>query len=88
MLMEPNEQYLLTPTSLEADLDQRFLMAPTEEVKLVQRIADVIGSQRVVSWLQTALPALDGRAPKELIDSPQGRQQIEDVLVGIEHGVY
>jgi len=49
-------------------------------------VADVIGSERVARWIQTPLPALDGGTPISLFGSEEGRQEIEEVLVGIEQG--
>jgi len=53
---------------------------------LLRRVADVIGSERVARWIQTSLPALDGGTPISLFGSEEGRQEIEEVLVGIEQG--
>jgi len=57
-----------------------------QEVSLIRRAGDVIGSERVAVWFQTTLPALNGRRPLELLDTQEGRQEVADVLRGIEHG--
>lgn len=40
------------------------------------------------TWLASSIPALGGQSPRALIGSTLGRQQVLDLLVRIEHGLY
>lgn len=40
------------------------------------------------TWLNSAIPALNGQTPHALLGTKQGRQQVLDLLVRIEHGLY
>tara|TARA_B100000214_G_scaffold57877_1_gene37391 strand:+ start:4649 stop:4858 length:210 start_codon:yes stop_codon:yes gene_type:complete len=37
-------------------------------------------------WLQSPVPALGGKAPYELLDTPEGRRSVSEVLRKIESG--
>jgi putative toxin-antitoxin system antitoxin component (TIGR02293 family) len=37
-------------------------------------------------WLQSPVPALGGKAPNELLDTPEGRRSVSQVLLKIESG--
>lgn len=39
-------------------------------------------------WLNSSLSALGGQTPRSLLHSTLGRQQVLDLLVRIEHGLY
>ncbi len=59
------------------------------EADLIQKALAVIGSpERLAEWMQTSIPALRGRTPYSLMDSQDGRKQVEIVLGRIEHGIY
>lgn len=56
---------------------------------LVLRAFDVIGSpERLARWMQTPVKSLQGRTPYSLMDTEEGREQVELTLVRMEHGVY
>ena len=38
-------------------------------------------------WLRSPNPSLEGKTPLEAAQTDQGYQEVEDVLVRIEHGV-
>lgn len=40
------------------------------------------------TWLAAPLPALGGQTPRALMGSTLGRQQVLDLLVRIQHGLY
>ena len=62
---------------------------PQAAIDLIQRALDVIGSPtRLSEWMQTPLPALNGRTPYSLLDSEDGRKLVEMVLGRIGHGIY
>jgi putative toxin-antitoxin system antitoxin component (TIGR02293 family) len=56
---------------------------------LVARAVEVLGSRRrALAWLRTPLTGLDGRTPLAAMAEAEGRQQVEDILGRIEHGVF
>ncbi len=58
----------------------------TEE-ELRAFLHDVIENKSMANeWLQTAIPALGGNAPMQLMTSASGRLQIEQVLKRMLHG--
>lgn len=59
------------------------------EVELLAKALRIAGSpERLAEWMQTAVPALNGQMPYFLMQTEQGRKEVEDVLGRIEHGVY
>jgi ABC-type polysaccharide/polyol phosphate transport system ATPase subunit len=71
-----------SPTHIHAE--QAF-----PEARLLQRALDMIGSpERLAQWIQTPLPALNGRTPYALMHSEEGRKEIENALDRLEYGVY
>jgi hypothetical protein len=62
---------------------------PSAEVELLLKALRIAGStQRLAEWVQTPIPALNGHTPYQLIQSEQGRKEVDAVLGRIEHGVY
>lgn len=62
---------------------------PSPDVELLLKALRVAGStQRLAEWMQTPIPALNGHTPYQLIQSEQGRKEVDAVLGRIEHGVY
>jgi hypothetical protein len=53
-------------TAYAADLPEPS-KAPQPEIELVQRAADVLGSERVAAWMQKSIPSLGGRTPYSLL---------------------
>jgi uncharacterized protein (DUF2384 family) len=45
-------------------------------------------SRKLAEWIQTPVPALNGHTPYTLMQSEEGRKQVDAVLGRIEHGVY
>jgi DNA-binding protein HU-beta len=59
------------------------------EADLIRNALAVIGSpERLAEWMQTSIPALRGRTPYSLMDTKDGRKEVEIVLGRIEHGIY
>jgi len=59
------------------------------EVDLVVKALDILGSPKQLGrWMKTSLPALRGQTPYSLMQSEEGRKQVETVLAQIEHGIY
>jgi uncharacterized protein (DUF2384 family) len=59
-----------------------------DEVEVVRRAAEVLGIDRVAGWMRTRIPSLGNQTPYALIQTEDGRKQVERVLLKIEHGVY
>jgi putative toxin-antitoxin system antitoxin component (TIGR02293 family) len=45
-------------------------------------------ADKAVHWLTTPNRALGGVVPMTLLDTPEGREQVETILGRIEYGVY
>jgi uncharacterized protein (DUF2384 family) len=59
------------------------------EIELLLKALRIAGSSRkLAEWIQTPVPALNGHPPYALMQSEEGRKQVEAVLGRIEHGVY
>ena len=59
------------------------------EIELLFKDLRIAGSSRkLAEWIQTPVPALNGRTPYALMQSEEGRKQVDSVLGRIEHGVY
>jgi uncharacterized protein (DUF2384 family) len=59
-----------------------------DEVEVVRRATQVLGIDRVAVWMRTRIPSLGNQTPYALIQTEDGRKQVERVLLKIEHGVY
>jgi hypothetical protein len=43
---------------------------------------------KALRWLREASPALAGRTPLQVIGSPEGQAEVEDLLGQIQHGIF
>jgi putative toxin-antitoxin system antitoxin component (TIGR02293 family) len=78
------------PVVVEFDATQlESSLADTSLANLVARAVEVLGSRpRALAWLRTPLAGLAGRTPLEVMADAEDRQQVEDILGRIEHGVF
>jgi uncharacterized protein (DUF2384 family) len=61
----------------------------TKSVELLLKALRIAGStQKLAEWIQTPVLALNGETPYALMQSEEGRKQVDAVLSRIEHGVY
>ena len=62
---------------------------PSPSVELLLKALRIAGSTRkLAEWIQTPVPALNGETPYALMQSEEGRKQVDAILSRIEHGVY
>jgi hypothetical protein len=62
---------------------------PSPALSVISRAREVFGSQqRAVAWLTTPNPALGNCIPEEILNDPDRRQSVLDLLGRIEHGVH
>lgn len=59
-----------------------------DEAATVRRATEVLGVEHVAQWLRSRIPSLGGKTPYQLLQTEDGRRQIERVLQMIENGVY
>jgi hypothetical protein len=59
-----------------------------DEVEIVRRATEVLGIDHVARWMQSKIPSLGNQTPYVLLQTRDGREQVERVLLKIEHGVY
>jgi uncharacterized protein (DUF2384 family) len=58
------------------------------EVEIIRRASEVLGVTHVAQWMRSRIPSLGEHTPYELLQTEEGRKQVERVLLKIEHGVY
>ena len=62
---------------------------PSPEVELIMKGLELAGSpERLIRWMRTPVPSLNGQPPYSLMGTEEGRKQVEASLIRIEHGVY
>lgn len=67
---------------VESDRLVRFLRVAAHAEKVLE------GRDRAVDWLKSPNRALGGKVPMELLDTDAGTEQVEEVLLRIDYGVY
>jgi putative toxin-antitoxin system antitoxin component (TIGR02293 family) len=56
---------------------------------VIARAIEVLGSkERALAWLRSPVPGLGDKRPLDVIDTAEGRREVEDILGRIEHGVF
>jgi uncharacterized protein (DUF2384 family) len=60
----------------------------SDEAEMVRRATEVLGIDHVARWMQSKIPSLGNQTPYALLQTEDGRRQVERVLLKIEHGVY
>ena len=55
---------------------------------MVRRATEVLGMDHVARWMRSNIPSLGNQTPYALMQTEEGRLQVERVLLKIEHGVY
>lgn len=59
------------------------------QIQVLDRAAEVLGSRgRARAWLRRPALGLGGQRPADLICTPEGAQQVQDLLGRLEYGVY
>jgi len=65
------------------------VVAMTDRDRVLKHAEEVFGSpENAFLWLRRPRAVLGHATPIELLDTPEGIQQVEVVLGRIEHGVY
>lgn len=59
-----------------------------DEIAMVRRATEVLGIDHVARWMRSSIPSLGNQTPYTLMKTEDGRNQVERVLLKIEHGVY
>lgn len=61
----------------------------SSEVELILKGLQVAGSaERLAEWMRTPIHSLNGQTPYNLMQSDEGRKQVQAVLTKIDHGIY
>ena len=76
------------PGDMCSEVESDVALHSHDEVEMVRRATEVLGIDHVGGWMHTRIPSLGNKTPYALIRTASGRQQIERVLLKIEHGVY
>lgn len=62
---------------------------PGIDAAIAAKAVEVFGSKEdAEQWLRSPAMGLDGRRPIDLLESPEGKQLVEDFLSRLEFGVY
>lgn len=90
MVLAKRSPQALRQFAQKADSPERSRQPePSPNVELLLKALRIAGStQKLAEWIQTPVPALNGETPYALMQSEEGRQQVDAVLSRIEHGVY
>ena len=86
-LQLPDGKQIPVVVELDAALLESSL-ADTGLADVVARAVEVLGKPRALAWLRTPLAGLDGKTPLAVMADADGRQQVEEILGRIEHGVF
>jgi hypothetical protein len=71
------------------DLSEVFeALQSQDEIAMVRRATEVLGIDHVARWMRSRIPSLGNQTPYSLVKTEDGRNQVERVLLKIEHGVY
>lgn len=71
------------------DLPEVFeALQSRDEIAIVRRATEVLGIDHVARWMRSRIPSLGNQTPYSLVKTEDGRNQVERVLLKIEHGVY
>lgn len=93
---EETYQLIAPRRTLERRESERHVLSPEEADKTV-RIARVTARAQGVfggkpgytgEWLRTPLEAIGGRTPLQALASESGARAVEELLIGIEHGMF
>jgi putative toxin-antitoxin system antitoxin component (TIGR02293 family) len=58
-------------------------------VPVIAHAVAVFGDEHKASrWLSTPLPLLENRSPKDLLNSDEGIQKVDEILTRIEHNIF
>jgi putative toxin-antitoxin system antitoxin component (TIGR02293 family) len=61
---------------------------PARLMSISVHAGEVFANQeKAIHWLRSPNPSLKGRTPLEAAHTDEGYQEVEDILVRIEHGV-
>jgi putative toxin-antitoxin system antitoxin component (TIGR02293 family) len=70
---------------LETSLDS----SAVGSAEVIARAIEVLGSkEKALAWLRSPVPGLRNQRPLDIMNSAEGRRDVEDILGRIEHGVF
>ena len=69
-----------------AQLENSF--AGTGSADVIARAIEVLGKEKALAWLRSPVPGLNDRRPLDIVDTVSGRQEVEEILGRIEHGIF
>ena len=74
--------------STQSNSEMAEFPAPARLMSMSARAGEVFANQeKAIHWLRSPNPSLEGKTPLEAAQTDKGYQDVEDVLVRIEHGV-
>lgn len=68
---------------LETMEDESRTEPSSELQRLIERVKPMLGAA-ALEWVTTANPHLQGKAPRELVSTPEDRAQLESYILSLE----
>ena len=88
MVDHPNIMNFLVSSGPQSEKAKASLRPPKSENELVHYAETVFGDPaKAKRWLSKPNVLLDGKAPLGVMDTPSGREKIDEMLVRIEYGM-
>jgi uncharacterized protein (DUF2384 family) len=88
MVDHPTVMHLLDSNRPRAEVVSAGLRPAKSASELVRYAETVFGdADKAERWLSKPKVFLDGKTPRGVMDSPSGREKIDEMLVRIEYGM-
>jgi putative toxin-antitoxin system antitoxin component (TIGR02293 family) len=71
------------------DLDHNDVCKIARQAEIYEKAAYTLGSQEaMIDWLRSPAMALDNRRPFDLMNTLEGLNEVDTLLIQMEYGVY
>lgn len=68
--------------------DKILADAASELRRLIERVEPMLGAAKALEWVAAPNTHLSGKAPRELITTPEGRARLESHLLSLEDATF
>lgn len=70
-------------------MEDEFRTGSSSELRrLIERVEPMLGAAKALEWVAAPNSHLSGRAPRELVTSPEDRAQLESYLLSLEDAAF
>ena len=85
-LFEATAEELADSFQPEGEEDERRKIGVSD---ITRKAIEVFGDkEKAEAWILEPCHALGGQRPADMLDTVNGQRQVEEILVGIEHGLF